>query len=71
MRNRFAVPTPATLVRYRLARDAAMAKARLVYDAAGDARQVIASVAEAREWQRKVLWAQMAVLTRHVLPVSF
>ena len=38
--------------------DAAMAKARAIYDAAGDARAVVASVREAAEWQRKVMWAR-------------
>ena len=58
MPSRFAKPTHATLARYRAERDAHLAGARANYDRHGEARHTLALLAQARERQRKVMWAR-------------
>jgi hypothetical protein len=58
MRNRFAIPTEKTLARYRGERDARLVRARDIYEERGDSRDVLRLIAEAKEWQRKVMWAR-------------
>lgn len=58
MSSRFARPTHATLARYRAERDAHLADARANYDRHGDARRTLALLEQARERQRKVMWAR-------------
>lgn len=58
MANRYARPTPATLARYRAERDVLLAQARAHYDAHGDARHTLDLLHQARERQRRVMWAR-------------
>lgn len=60
-RNRFAVANQNTIDRFRFERNKAMADARHLYDHHGDARRVVALVAEARAVNRKLLWALRTV----------
>ena len=61
MANRFAQPTLAKLGRCRQERDALLAQARASYDGHGDARRTLCLVAQAREHQRKVMWARRSL----------
>ncbi len=70
MSNRFARPTPATLDRYRSERDALLHAARITYDAHGDARVTLELLGQARERQRKVLWARKALGFAATLPAT-
>ena len=58
MPSRFAKPTHATLARYRAERDKLLRAARITYDAHGDAAVTLDLLAQARERQRKVMWAR-------------
>ena len=70
MSSRFARPTPATLARYRAERDAHLADARANYDRHGDARRTLALVKEARERQRKVMWARRVLGAAATAPAA-
>ncbi len=70
MSSRFARPTHATLARYRAERDAHFADARANYDRHGDARRTLALLEQAREWQRKVMWARRILGIAATVPAA-
>ncbi len=70
MSNRFAQPTLATLGRYRSERDALLRAARATYDAHGDAAVTLKLLCQARERQRKVLWARKALGLAATMPAA-
>jgi len=70
MSSRFARPTHATLARYRAERDAHLAEARANYDRHGDARRTLALLQEARERQRKVMWARRVLGAAATTPAA-
>lgn len=61
MSNRFARPTPATLGRYRSERDTLLRAARANYNGHGEAGHTLDLLGQARERQRKVMWARKAL----------
>ena len=70
MSNRFARPTLATLDRYRSERDALLRAARTTYDAQGDAAVTLELLGQARERQRKVLWARKILGAAATMPAA-
>jgi hypothetical protein len=70
MSNRFARPTLATLDRYRSERDALLRAARANYDAHGDAAVTLELLGQAREHQRKVLWARKVLGAAATMPAA-
>lgn len=70
MSSRFARPTHATLARYRAERDAHLADARANYDRHGDARRTLALLEQARERQRKVMWARCVLGATATAPTA-
>ena len=70
MPSRFARPTHATLARYRAERDALLRAARITYDAHGDAAVTLDLLAQARERQRKVMWARRVLGIAATAPVK-
>ena len=66
----FARPTHATLARYRAERDAHLASARANYDRQGEARHTLALLAQARERQRKVMWARRVLGFATTAPIA-
>lgn len=61
MASRFAVPTKSTLARYRAERDALMGQARRNFGSFGDPKVTLEMVRQARDRQRKVLWARRSL----------
>ena len=70
MSNRFARPTLATLDRYRSERNALLRAARAIYDAHGDAAVTLELLGQAREHQRKVLWARKVLGPAATMPAA-
>ena len=70
MSNRFARPTLATLDRYRSERDALLRATRATYDAQGDAAVTLELLGQARERQRKVLWARKVLGPAATMPAA-